>query len=109
MARRTSDEETDGVLTQHASTAWRVIKLVAVVLGAGLTVIQGARLFVASVAADVVAPVSMRLDTHLAATGVARDFMERFAKENIESRKQMNQKLDALCRANPHANCPLGE
>ncbi len=72
----------------------RALKIVGMILG----IIVTAGTIGAAVARAVVAPVASDLAVHKAQQAELPDVL-----------KQMNKKLDALCRAHPAAQCPLGE
>jgi hypothetical protein len=57
----------------------------------------------------VVAPVAQKLDVHIAIQSRTEDALTNWLEEEREARKQAAKKLDALCRANPQAKCPLGQ
>ena len=107
--RRQDDEDDTGALSRRARPTWSVLILIATILtGAG--VVLAAEHAVAKAAAEsVVAPVSRKLDDHLAAMIPTRELMQAYVAEERESRKMLTRKIDALCRATPQANCPLGE
>lgn len=67
-----------------------------------ILLVAGIAFIAATVAAPIaeakVAPVERRLEEHITQQG-----------DLPSTLKQVNRKLDALCRATPDASCPLGE
>lgn len=109
MDRRIDDENDDGVLSRRARPAWGLINLIASVLAGAVAVLAAGRVLAIKAAEEVVRPVERRIDDHLAQIPPTRELMMRYVDEERESRKMLMKKVDALCRASPHANCPLGE
>lgn len=112
VRRREEDMDDEGVLQRRARPAWQLLALVATI-AVGLTglVAWDARA-AAAAAREVtearVAPVERRLDDHLAQSKALREVMDRYVLEQRDLNRTISAKLDALCRANPRADCPLG-
>jgi hypothetical protein len=107
--RREDDQDDAGALSRRARPAWGVITLIGSVLVAGGIGIAAAQNVANTEAQKVVAPVERKIDDHLAAVVPTRELMQQFVSEIKDQNRMMNRKIDALCRANPHAQCPLGE
>jgi hypothetical protein len=109
VRRREGDDSDAGVLQRGASGAWRLIIFIGTVI-TGAAVVVGMVHRVSVYAAEgVVAPVEKRLDEHLANSRAMREVMDRYVEEQRDMNRTVSKKLDALCRANPKADCPLGE
>lgn len=111
--RRHDDEDDEGVLSRRARPAWGLILMIGTVL-AGASAVLAAQNYVAVAAAQdvvavAVAPVEKKIDDHLAAVQPKQDLMMQYVQEQREINRAMSKKLDALCRASPKANCPLGD
>ena len=96
------------------------VKTLAIVLGVSLPSVLGTAAFMsatderirekaADVATKTVAPVAARLDAHVAQQEATERALMQWVEEDRAQRRLTLQKLDALCRATPKANCPLGQ
>jgi hypothetical protein len=113
MRRRQDNIDDEGALSRQSTGAWKLLGLIGSILtAAGLFIAFDARQARAA-AKDVVearvGPVEKRLDDHLSSSRALREVMDRYVQEQRDTNHVMRQKLDALCRANPRADCPLGE
>lgn len=115
--RRADDTDDSGVLSRQAAPiahfirwGWAIAAALAAALAA--TYALDRRLAVAAAQEVVearVGPVERRLDEHLASGRALREVMDRYVQEERAARRSMLRKLDALCRSNPRADCPLGD
>ena len=104
-----SKDDLAAVFSKEARPAWRMALLLATVVGAmAFYVAIDHRLAVAA-ASEVIAPIDRKIDQHLAEMKPLREQMMNYVEEERAARKSMGRKLDALCRANPSAHCPLGD
>jgi hypothetical protein len=53
--------------------------------------------------------IDKREAAHEARVDIERPMMDAYVREERAARRSINAKLDALCRASPKANCPLGD
>jgi hypothetical protein len=97
----------DGVLSRKAKPAWGVMVLIGSILVAAAGALGAARAVAKVEAQQVVAPVERKIDDHLAAVVPTKELMEAFVDEQRQFNRDARRQLEALCRASPHANCPL--
>lgn len=109
MVRRQSDDDDTGALSRRARPTWSVLVLVGGILTAAGAVLASEHAIAVQAAKGVVAPVERKLDDHLAAMVPTRELMMSYVAEERAARQMLTKKIDALCRANPQAQCPLGE
>jgi hypothetical protein len=105
--RRDDDVDDDGALSRRARPTWQVLTLIGSILVAAGLGVAAAQTVANSEAQKVVAPVERKIDDHLAAVVPTRELMEAFVDEQRQFNRDARRQLEALCRASPHANCPL--
>lgn len=103
------DDEPSQAFGPSHRPAWTVLLLVGSILAGAAGVIAVDHRLAIAAAQDVVAPVEKRLDDHLSSARAMREVMDRYVAEERQSRRALTKKIDALCRANPRADCPLGD
>lgn len=106
--RRADDMDDSGALARKAKPAWQLIGLIASILVAGGMAVAASRAVATEAAKEVVQPVSRKLDDHLARMEPLQMLMQEYVREQRENNRAVSRKIDALCRAAPSANCPLG-
>jgi hypothetical protein len=107
--RREDDSDDAGVLNRQARPAWRLFVLIGSVLGGGAAAAAAAQSVAKTEAQSVVAPIERKIDDHLAAVVPTRELMQQFVSEQRDQTRMLSRKIDALCRATPQAQCPLGD
>jgi hypothetical protein len=109
MVRRHDDENDDGALSRRARPAWGLLALIGSILAGAGAVAAAGHTVARAAAQEVVRPVEKKIDDHLAAMVPTRELMMSYVQEEREARRMLLRKIDALCRASPQAQCPLGE
>ncbi len=104
-----SKDDLAAVFSKDARPAWRMALLLGTIIGAMAAYVAIDHRLAIAAASEVVAPLDRKIDQHLAEMKPLREQMMNSVEEERAARRSMGRKLDALCRANPHANCPLGE
>ena len=104
-----SRDEIAAVFNRDARPAWRMALLLATVIGALAAYVAADHRLAIAAASEVIAPLDRKIDQHLAEMKPLREQMMNYVEEERAARKSMGRKLDALCRANPSAHCPLGD
>ena len=104
-----SRDEIAAVFSKDARPAWRMVLLLSTVGAALAAYVAIDRRLAIAAASEVIAPIDRKIDQHLAEMKPLRDQMMNYVEEERAARKSMARKLDALCRANPEADCPLGD
>lgn len=115
--RRADDNDDEGMLSRRAQPIARFIKwawaIGAAVAAAAVGTYTLDRSLASAAARDVVearvAPLERRVDDHLSNARAMREVMDRYVQEQRALNRSISRKLDALCRSNPKADCPLGD
>jgi hypothetical protein len=103
-----TDTTGEAALAPAARPAWNVFLLVGAIVSGLAAFLTADRYLAVSAAHDVVLPVEKRLDDHLSQSKALREMMQQWVQEQRSQNRTVSKKLDALCRASPAANCPLG-
>ena len=104
-----SKDDLAAVFSKESRPAWRMVLLLAAVVSALAFYVAVDRRLAIAAASEVVTPIERKIDQHLAEMKPLREQMMNYVEEERAARKSMARKLDALCRANPSAHCPLGD
>lgn len=115
--RRADDQDDQGVLAREVQPVARIIKWAWAIAGGLAIALAGIysldRTLAMAAAREVVEtrirPIEIRVDDHLSNARAMREVMDRYVQEQRNLNRSISRKLDALCRSNPRADCPLGD
>lgn len=115
--RRADDQDDAGVLSRQVQPVARLIKWAWAIAGAVAIALAGLysldRTLALAAAREAVearvTPLEKRVDDHLSNARAMREVMDRYVQEQRALNRSISRKLDALCRSNPRADCPLGD
>lgn len=92
----------DEALSKVGKGIWSALTIIGAIAAAGLTLMSQDHKWAVAAAQEVVAPLEKKVDDHLSKDEVK-------AAQSDRERHRIFLILNALCKANPRAECPQGE